>query len=72
MIKQTASTRLEVTRANVILVFTEMVKHASKAVVKILTVQQTNIASLQEDLTVSAKRDFIVMNQKTVSISTSV
>ena len=58
--------------ASVLITFTEMVKHASKAVVKILTVQQTNIASLQEDLTVSAKRDSIVINQESVLMSTSV
>ena len=57
---------------NVRLAFTEMVQHASKAAVKILTAQQRSSASLQEDLIVSAKRDIIVMNQKSVSMSTSV
>ena len=58
--------------ASVLITFTEMVQHASKAAVKILTAQQRSSASLQEDLIVSAKRDIIVMNQKSVSMSTSV
>ena len=66
-----ASTRPGVTRANVRLAFTEMVQHASKVTAKILTVHQTNNVSLQGDL-VNARRDSIVMNQKSVSMSTSV
>ena len=57
--------------ASVLITFTEMVQHASKVTAKILTVHQTNNVSLQGDL-VNARRDSIVMNQKNVSMSTSV
>ena len=63
---------MAVTYVNVRLAFTEMVTHASKATVKILTVQQTSSVSLREDLIVSARTDSIVMNHKSVSMSTSV